>query len=136
MYVYSKCCFFFSSRRRHTRCALVTGVQTCALPISMIAEEAARAVPGVTNSEGGGAATGRSQMALATSHGFAGAYAGTSHSTWASVLAGTGADMQRDHASHSVRHIVDLDDADAVGTRAGRRAVARDRKSTRLNSSH
>src|SRR3546814_8997079 len=28
--------FFFSSRRRHTRCALVTGVQTCALPISFI----------------------------------------------------------------------------------------------------
>src|SRR3546814_1945280 len=27
--------FFFSSRRRHTRCALVTGVQTCALPISV-----------------------------------------------------------------------------------------------------
>src|SRR3546814_16253503 len=27
-------CLFFSSRRRHTRCALVTGVQTCALPIS------------------------------------------------------------------------------------------------------
>src|SRR3546814_5437853 len=27
------CCFLFSSRRRHTRCALVTGVQTCALPI-------------------------------------------------------------------------------------------------------
>src|SRR3546814_3226048 len=30
--------FFFSSRRRHTRCALVTGVQTCALPISSIVE--------------------------------------------------------------------------------------------------
>src|SRR3546814_8509463 len=29
--------FFFSSRRRHTRCALVTGVQTCALPISFCA---------------------------------------------------------------------------------------------------
>src|SRR3546814_12346818 len=28
-----RCLFFFSSRRRHTRCALVTGVQTCALPI-------------------------------------------------------------------------------------------------------
>src|SRR3546814_1409845 len=28
-------CFFFASRRRHTRCALVTGVQTCALPISV-----------------------------------------------------------------------------------------------------
>src|SRR3546814_2751323 len=30
--------FFFSSRRRHTRCALVTGVQTCALPIYSAAE--------------------------------------------------------------------------------------------------
>src|SRR3546814_14753349 len=30
------CVFFFSSRRRHTRCALVTGVQTCALPICSI----------------------------------------------------------------------------------------------------
>src|SRR3546814_6365146 len=29
-------CFFFSSRRRHTRCALVTGVQTCALPICAV----------------------------------------------------------------------------------------------------
>src|SRR3546814_2317449 len=29
--------FFFSSRRRHTRCALVTGVQTCALPIFVLA---------------------------------------------------------------------------------------------------
>src|SRR3546814_12918710 len=30
------CDFFFSSRRRHTRCALVTGVQTCALPITEV----------------------------------------------------------------------------------------------------
>src|SRR3546814_19013697 len=30
--------FFFSSRRRHTRCSLVTGVQTCALPILLTAE--------------------------------------------------------------------------------------------------
>ncbi|HEX7874976.1 MAG TPA: TldD/PmbA family protein [Sphingobium sp.] len=90
-----------------------------------IAEEAARAVPGVTNSEGGGAASGRSQLALATSHGFAGAYAGTTHSVWASVLAGAGSDMQRDHASHSVRYLEDLDDAAAIGARAGERAVAR-----------
>src|SRR3546814_4920648 len=35
LFVYSYLwCFVFSSRRRHTRCALVTGVQTCALPIS------------------------------------------------------------------------------------------------------
>src|SRR3546814_2858239 len=33
MYVSYVVVFFFSSRRRHTRCALVTGVQTCALPI-------------------------------------------------------------------------------------------------------
>src|SRR3546814_15778993 len=32
------CSFFFSSRRRHTRCALVTGVQTCALPIYLPGE--------------------------------------------------------------------------------------------------
>src|SRR3546814_7676096 len=31
-------CFFFSSRRRHTRCALVTGVQTCARPIFFLAQ--------------------------------------------------------------------------------------------------
>src|SRR3546814_9413866 len=31
-------CIVFSSRRRHTRCALVTGVQTCALPISNVFE--------------------------------------------------------------------------------------------------
>src|SRR3546814_4954621 len=38
-------CFFFSSRRRHTRCALVTGVQTCALPI--FGREASAAPAGI-----------------------------------------------------------------------------------------
>src|SRR3546814_5671187 len=39
--------FFFSSRRRHTRCALVTGVQTCALPIcGFLNLELAEAVEG------------------------------------------------------------------------------------------
>src|SRR3546814_10505218 len=38
--------FFFSSRRRHTRCALVTGVQTCALPISVDVNQAELAVLG------------------------------------------------------------------------------------------
>src|SRR3546814_17808043 len=37
--------FFFSSRRRHTRCALVTGVQTCALPICEQAAPVAGMVP-------------------------------------------------------------------------------------------
>src|SRR3546814_2520716 len=40
--VYYFCyCFFFSSRRRHTICALVTGVQTCALPIWRLDREPA-----------------------------------------------------------------------------------------------
>src|SRR3546814_1082602 len=36
--------FFFSSRRRHTRCALVTGVQTCALPICLVDGQIDKAV--------------------------------------------------------------------------------------------
>src|SRR3546814_19780464 len=40
-------CFFFSSRRRHTRCALVTGVQTCALPIFQSAHESKSGVEAV-----------------------------------------------------------------------------------------
>src|SRR3546814_19385306 len=37
--------FFFSSRRRHTRCALVTGVQTCALPIFQSVADIRKALP-------------------------------------------------------------------------------------------
>lgn len=92
---------------------------------ALMAEEAARGVMGVTNSEGAGAGAGRSHIALATSHGFSGSYAGTSHSCYASVLAGVGSAMQRDYASHSVRHLSDLEQADGIGHRAGQRAVAR-----------
>src|SRR3546814_16726119 len=45
LYAYMCCIFFFSSRRRHTRCALVTGVQTCALPISSAMETTLRDFP-------------------------------------------------------------------------------------------
>src|SRR3546814_1479828 len=45
--------FFFSSRRRHTRCALVTGVQTCALPI-LGSAKARSAVANSTNAIGNG----------------------------------------------------------------------------------
>lgn len=92
---------------------------------ALTVEEAARSTPGITNSEGGGASMGRSQVALATSTGFAASYAGTMHGTWTSVLAGEGADMQRDHASHSARHIGDLEDAEHIGRRAAHRALAR-----------
>ena len=59
---------------------------------ALAAEDAARAVPGVTNSEGGGASASRVAWALATSHGFAGAYQTTSHGIQASVLAAKPAD--------------------------------------------
>src|SRR3546814_7771948 len=45
------CCFFFSSRRRHTRGALVTGVQTCALPISGFDNIALAMKDGISNGE-------------------------------------------------------------------------------------
>jgi PmbA protein len=92
---------------------------------SLIAEDAARAVRGVTNSQGAGASAGRTVRALATSHGFVGAYSGSSHSLSASVIAGEGDEMQRDYAYHSVRHIKDIDSAADIGRTAGERAVMR-----------
>ena len=89
------------------------------------AEDAARAVAGVTNSEGGGASTGAAVVALATSGGFSGGYAATSHSLSASVVAGEGAGMQRDYASRAAHHAADLPSAAEIGLLAGQRAVAR-----------
>ena len=93
--------------------------------VSLAAEDAARAVPGVTNSEGSGASASRMAWALATSHGFSGAYETTSYSVSASVLAGSGGAMQRDYAFHSARYRSNLDSADTIGRTAGDRAVAR-----------
>jgi PmbA protein len=92
---------------------------------ALACEEAARAVTGVTNSEGGSASQGRMIMALATSHGFAGGYGGTSHSVSASVLAGEGSGMERDYDYHIVRHLAALDGSERIGRQAGERAVAR-----------
>ncbi|AXU18796.1 modulator protein [Novosphingobium sp. THN1] len=89
------------------------------------AEEAARAIPGVTNSEGGGASAGRGLFALATSHGFSGAYAASSHSISASVVAGEGGNMQRDYSWRSTRHAADLKGPAEIGREAGERAVRR-----------
>ncbi len=88
-------------------------------------EEAARAVPGITNSEGAGLSAGRSLVALATSHGFVRGYTTSGYSGGVSVLAGSGGDMQRDHASHSVRHYSDLDPPEALGRLAAERALKR-----------
>ncbi|GAA4713606.1 TldD/PmbA family protein [Sphingomonas lutea] len=92
---------------------------------ALACEAAALAVPGVTNSSGGGASASSAIVALATSDGFAAAYRSTGHGCSAGVIAGEGAGMQRDHAWHSARHLADLDDPGAIGSRAGERAVAR-----------
>lgn len=89
------------------------------------AEDAARAVAGVTNSEGAGASAGRGMFALATSHGFAGCYESTSRSLSASVIAGEGSAMQRDYAWRAARHGGDLPAPEDIGRKAGERAVRR-----------
>ena len=90
-----------------------------------VVEGAAMAVPGITNSEGGGASFGRSEIALATSEGFFGRYAGTAHSIGVAVVTGEGTAMERDYDSVSARHTDDLESAEAVGRRAGERTIAR-----------
>ena len=89
------------------------------------AEEAALAVPGVTNSEGADAGWGRTEIALVASNGFAGSFLRTSHSISATALAGTGTGMERDYDWSSTVHLADLDDPVAIGRRAGEQAVRR-----------
>lgn len=88
-------------------------------------EDAARAVAGVTNSNGGGASSARSVGALATSHGVARTTQATGFSLSASVIAGEGATMQTDHAWRSARHAADLPEPDVIGREAAERAVKR-----------
>ena len=92
---------------------------------ALAAEDAARAVPGVTNSNGGGASFTRAVAALVTSHGFARGYEATGHSVSASVVAGEGGSMQRDYEYRTARHASDLREAEWIGAEAGRRTVAR-----------
>jgi len=88
-------------------------------------EAAALAVPGVTNSEGGGASFSRSAVALATSTGFYGRYAATSHGIGVAVLAGEGTGMERDYDHASARHTGDLRAAGEIGRSAGEKTVKR-----------
>ncbi len=90
-----------------------------------LAEEAALAVHGVTNSEGADAGWSRLETVLVTSAGFSGAYVRTGHSVSATALAGVGVGMQRDYDSASAPHLADLEDPVAIGRVAGERAVAR-----------
>lgn len=89
------------------------------------AEDAARAVPKVTNSEGAGCSRSESLQAYVNSHGFAHVERRTKFGLSASVLAESTAGKQRDYAYHSSRFFRDLDTPAAIGRLAGERTVAR-----------
>lgn len=88
-------------------------------------EAAALAVQGVTNSGSAAASAGIGGLVLATSHGFVGEYAATRFSRSVSAVAGEGTGMERDYDFSSRLHFADLEDAAAIGRRAGERAVRR-----------
>lgn len=92
---------------------------------ALATEDAARSVPGITNSEGASASAGRSVVALATSGGFSRGYSSSHYGGAASVIAGEGSGMQRDYASHATRHFEDLDGPEAIGLLAATRTVKR-----------
>ncbi|HXP73527.1 MAG TPA: metallopeptidase TldD-related protein [Stellaceae bacterium] len=89
------------------------------------AEDAARAVPGITNSEGAEAGWGRSKVVLAASNGFTGSYESSGQGVSVAVVAGDGTEMERDYDFSSAVYAADLEEAAVIGKRAGERAVKR-----------
>lgn len=89
------------------------------------AEQAALAVKGVSKSGGASASAGIGGMVLVTSHGFYGAYLGSSHGVSMTAIAGEGTGMERDYDYSSVRHAGDLDRPEKIGRSAAERAIAR-----------
>ena len=90
-----------------------------------LCEEAALAVPGITNSEGAEAGWGATRVALATSTGFAATYASSGHSVGIAVLGGEGSGMERDYDFSSTVYGADLEDPVEIGRKAGERTVKR-----------
>ncbi len=88
-------------------------------------EAAALGVSGVSNSSGATAGFGTTGLVLVTSTGFAGQRRRSGFSRSVSVLAGEGTGMERDYDFDSRIHAGDLDAAEAIGRRAGERAVRR-----------
>lgn len=89
------------------------------------AEDAARAVAGITNSEGAEAGWGQSIFAMVASNGFSQSYRNSRHSLSVSVLAGEGTAMERDYDYTGTVHAEDLIDAEELGRSAGEKAVRR-----------
>jgi len=95
------------------------------LALAAEAEDAARSVKGVSNSEGAEASWSRSTVMLVTSNGFSGGYRRGGYSLSCAVLAGEGTGMERDYEWSSAVHFDDLMPAAKVGRNAGRFAVER-----------
>ncbi|MGB5216439.1 MAG: TldD/PmbA family protein [Anderseniella sp.] len=91
--------------------------------LALAAEAACHEVKGVTNTDGSAASAGHREIALVTSNGFSGTYRRTGYSISASAIAGEGTSMERDYDYSSKVHFADLEDAHAIGRRAGERAV-------------
>ena len=89
------------------------------------AEDNARGVPGVTNSEGAEASWGRSQMTIASSNGFTKSRSDSRHSISVSVMAGENTAMERDYDFASAVYGEDLPSPAEIGRSAGEKAVAR-----------
>lgn len=96
---------------------MIDMVKTC--------EDAARAVPGITNSEGAEMSFGKSTVWLAATNGFNGRRQGSRFSLSISVVAGEGTKMERDYDYASKVWLADLDDAAAIGVRAAEKTVRR-----------
>jgi PmbA protein len=90
-----------------------------------VAEEAARAHPKITNSEGAEARWSRVRITLVATNGFVGASARSSHSIGASVIAGANGAMERDNEHRTVVRARDLPDPAEIGRKAAERAAAR-----------
>lgn len=93
--------------------------------LAAAAEEAGLAVKGITNSEGGDAGWSTTEVAFAASNGFSGQYQRSSFSVSAVMLAGEGQGMERDYDYTAKVFFADLEDAAAVGRRAGERTIRR-----------
>jgi PmbA protein len=89
------------------------------------AEDAARAHPGVSNSEGAEADWSRTRSTLAATNGFRGSSARSSHGLSVSVIAGTHTAMERDYAFAHVIRAADLPEPAGIGREAAERAVRR-----------
>ncbi len=95
------------------------------IELAAVTEDAARAVPGVTNSEGASASWSATDIAIVTSTGFAHTRRASRHSFGVSVLAGEGTGMERDYDYATTVYGADLPDAAAIGQSAGEKAVKR-----------